>query len=70
MTRFNETAVEKKARLKENFEITLTAEQIFVLQCALEQFVDIRDSEFRKTGEIGRKINFPKIDVVWDDVAS
>lgn len=70
MTRFNETAAEKKSRLKESFDVKLTAQEIFILQCALERFVDIRDSEFVKAEKIGRGITFPKIDVEWDDVAS
>ena len=70
MTRFNETAAEKKTRLKEKFDVTLTAEQIFVIQCAMERFVDIDDSEFRKACDIGQKIKFPKVDVDWEDVAS
>jgi hypothetical protein len=70
MARFNETADEKKARLKEKFEVTLTAQEVFALTCALERFIDIDDSEFAKITGIAGKIKLPKVDVVWDDVAS
>lgn len=68
----NETPDEKKARLKEKFTLNLTAEEVFILQCALERYVDIDDSEFRKSGKIGEKIQkrLPKVDVDWNDVAS
>lgn len=70
MTRFNETAAEKKTRLKEKFTVEMTAEQVFAVQCALERFCDIDDSEFTKITGIAGKIKLPKVDVVWDDVAS
>lgn len=70
MTRFNETAAEKKTRLKEKFAVELTAEQVFAVQCALEQFSDIDDGEYAKITGIAGKIKLPKVDVVWDDVAS
>lgn len=68
----NETADEKKARLNEKTTLTLTAQEVFVLQCALERYVDIDDSEFVKSGKIGEKIQkrLPKVDVDWNDVAS
>lgn len=68
----NETPDEKKARLKEKSTLTLTAEEVFILRCALERYADIDDSEFRKSGKIAEKIQkrLPKVDVDWDDVAS
>lgn len=57
---------------KTKFTIELTPKQLFVIQCALEQFRDIKDSEYRKSTEIAGKLleKLPDTGIKWDDVSS
>lgn len=57
---------------KTKFMLQVTPQQLFVIQCSLEQFRDIKDSEYRKVTEIAGKLltKLPDAGVKWDDVSS
>lgn len=54
------------------FMVELTPKELFVIQCSLEQFRDIDDSEFRKSTKIAEKLltRLPDAGIKWEDVAS
>lgn len=54
------------------FNLELTPEQLFVVHCALEQFRDIKDSEYHNVTEIAGELlgRLPETGIKWDDVAS
>ena len=47
-------------------------EEIFVIKAALEQFADIRDSEYRHVAHVASELygRFPAVPIKWDDVSS
>lgn len=59
-------------RLDEKHTVELTAAEIYVIRASLEQFSDIRDSEYRTMADIASTLwgQFPHIDVAWKDLAS
>lgn len=63
---------DRKLKINEVEEVALSGEEIFVIMCALEQFADIRDSEYRNVTETARNLlgALPQTDVVWADVES
>lgn len=54
------------------FTMELTPKELFVIQCSLEQFRNIDDSEFRKVTKIAEKllVKLPDTGVKWADVSS
>lgn len=61
-----------KTKSQTKFMLQVTPEQLFVIQCSLEQFRSIKDSEYRKATEIAGKLltKLPDAGIKWDDVAS
>lgn len=52
------------------FTLELTPKELFVIHCALEQFRDIDDSDYRKPTKIAGKLleKLPDAGLKWDDV--
>ena len=52
--------------------VELTDEELFVVRAALEQFADIRDSEYANPARIASKLwgKLPRPTVKWDDIAT
>lgn len=50
--------------------VELTPEEIFVIQCGLEQIARIHDREYINVAQIANRLSgtLPKVDVKWDDV--
>lgn len=59
-------------KLNDPVTLTVTAEEAFVIKMALEQFSDIRDSEYRRVADIASVLwgKVPDSGLKWDDVAS
>lgn len=57
---------------KTKFTLQVSPKQLFIIQCSLEQFRDIKDSEYRKATDIAGKLleKLPDAGLKWDDVAS
>lgn len=54
------------------FMVELTPKELFVIQCSLERYRDIDDSEFRKVTKTAEKLlnRLPDAGVKWEDVSS
>jgi hypothetical protein len=54
------------------FMVELTPKELYVIQCSLEQFRGIDDSEFRKITKIAEKllVRLPDAGIEWSDVSA
>lgn len=52
--------------------ITLSDEEVFVLQCALTRFAGDSDREFQNATQIASRVEarLPQVPVKWEDVAT